>query len=255
LITEESAMHASRSWLVATAFLSLGFASPDPVGPGAPAGGAPVFTNPLAITNPYFPFVVGGVKVLEGVSQGAQLEVVDTYLATTRTFQLNGVSVATRILTEAEYEDGEVVEISQNYFAQADDGVVYYFGEVVDDYENGVIVGHGGSWLVGGPTLPTDPPGAATATVPAVFMAVDPDEGDTWKPEDLFPFVDETVEVLKVGVGVNVPAGHFDDCLKVRETSAISTGHEIKWYASGVGVVKVLAGGEHLALTETSFGN
>jgi hypothetical protein len=245
----------SKPWVAAAAFSAVAFVAPTPVDRPI-ARGVPAFTNPLSITNVYQPFVVGGVKVFEGADQGAQFDVVDTYLSTTRTFMLNGVPVACHVMQEHESEDGEITEISLNYFAQADDGAVYYFGEVVDQYLGGAVVGHSGSWLVGGPTLPGDPPGTAVATEPAVFMPAEPEEGETWKPEDLFPVVDETVEALKVGVGVNVPAGHFVDCLKVRETSAIDGGHETKWYAPGVGVVKVLAGGgEHLSLVSTTFGN
>ena len=52
----------------------------------------------------------------------------------------------------------------------SNDGTVYYFGEVVDIYENGEVVDHEGSWLVGGPIQPGDPTDAANAGEPAVFM-------------------------------------------------------------------------------------
>ena len=55
--------------------------------------------------------------------------------------------VLTREVVEREKEDGELVEISYNYFAHCrETGDVWYFGEDVDDYEGGVIVGHGGAW-------------------------------------------------------------------------------------------------------------
>jgi hypothetical protein len=146
---------------------------------------------------------------------------------------------------ETTFEDGQLVEVSQNYFAQADDGTVYYFGEVVDNYENGVVVNHDGSWLVGGPTLPSDPADTAVAQSPSV--------GDTFKPEDLFPFVDETVVVQRTGVTVTVPAGRFRGAIQVEETSRLSTGFEHKWYAPGVGVVKVKGPGETLFLVATTL--
>jgi len=43
-----------------------------------------------------------------------------------------------------------LIEVSQNFFAQADDGTVYYFGELVDTYGGGSVVSHEGSWLLGG---------------------------------------------------------------------------------------------------------
>lgn len=219
----------------------------------APAGeGAPTFADPLSITNPYMPFEPGAVKVFAGRSDGVPVVVADLYLEDTRVFELGGEPVECAILQETEFEDGEVVEISRNYFAQADDGGVFYFGEVVDDYEDGEITGHGGSWLVGGPS-PSDPPETATATAPALFMPHDPEVGDSWKPEDLFPFVDETVTLLDDDAKVNVPAGKYEDCLKVQESSQLSSGTELKWYAPGVGVVRVKGKGETLRLLASTL--
>lgn len=218
---------------------------------GEPA--APAFSDPLAIDNPFMPFVPGAVKVHMGRSDGEQTVAVELYLAETRDFVLGGGTVTCAVLQETEFEAGEIVEISLNYFAQADDGSVYYFGEVVDDYEDGVVTGHGGSWLVGGPTLPTDPADTATAAMPALFMPEDPQVGDTWKPEDLFPFVDETVELLDDDATVNVPAGKYEDALQVKETSALAPGFELKWYAPGVGVVKAKGKAEVLRLVASTL--
>jgi len=219
----------------------------------APAGASPpvdppVFTSPLEITNPFHPFTPGGVKLFTGVDEGEKIAIVDLYLAEMRTFRFGGVDIPTRILQETEFAEGRLVEISRNFFAQADDGTVYYFGEVVDDYEDGVIVGHGGSWLVGGPTDPSDPPETGTAKEPAVFMPGNPERGDVFKPEDVFPIADETVTIVAVNQRVVVPAGRFRGALRVRETSRLSPGSETKWYAPGVGVVKGKARGESFRL-------
>jgi hypothetical protein len=218
----------------------------------APVAG-PVFSHPLDITNVYAPFVPGATKSFEGTDQGASTAVTDEFTATTRNFPLNGGTVSARLLIENEYSDGELSEISHNWFAQADDGGVYYFGETVDVYEGGVVVDHPGSWLVGGPG-PGDPPGTATATTPGLFMPADPQVGEQWKPEDLFPIVDETVTLLRRGVTVNVAAGEFEGCLLVKETSQLPGNKpEKKWYAPGVGVVKVKAQTEFLELVATTI--
>jgi len=212
----------------------------------------PVFSNPLSITNPYHPFVPGRVKHFETQQGHTDAEVFDIYHTDTRTFAWNGTTVTCHILEEHEMEDGLVSEISLNYFAQADDGGVYYFGEVVDTYDNGSVNGHGGSWLVGGPTLPSDPVETANAPNPGLFMPDDPQVGDIFKPEDLFPFVDETDEVIQTGKSVTVPAGHFFDCIQVRESSMLSDSTETKWYAPDIGVIKVKEHGEVLSLDEVT---
>jgi len=131
---------------------------------------------------------------------------------------------------------GQLVEDSRNYFSQADDGAVYYFGEVVDEYENGVIVNHEGSWLVGGPTEPDDPPNTATASTPGLFMPGAPNVGDVFKPEDLFP------------------AGRFASAIRVLETTRLpGEGPESKWYAAGVGVVRGKTKNEHFALIASTL--
>ena len=209
----------------------------------------PFFSNPLTITNLYHPFVVGRVKTFEVQEGSVDAMVVDTYLPDIRIFDWSGTSVTCRTLQEMEVEDGEIAEISRNFFAQADDGSVYYFGETVDIYENGAIVGHGGSWLVGGPQA-GDPTETATALDPTVFMPAFPEVGDVFKPEDIFPFADETDEVLKVGKTVVVSAGQFVGCIKIEESSLLSESTEIKWYAPAVGVIQVKEQGETLELVD-----
>jgi hypothetical protein len=206
--------------------------------------GPPVFSNPLSITNPYQPFVPGRVKHFEVIQGHPDAEDVETYTAGTRNFSWNGALVACRVLQETSLEDGEIVEISRNYFAQADDGTVYYFGEVVDLYAGGIVVGHEGSWLVGGPTDPSDPPETAADTDPNVFMPADPESGDEYRPEDTLPVVDETDLILKSGQKINVPTGQYSQCIQVRETSVLTPDIETKWYAPDLGVVKVKEHGE-----------
>ena len=81
-------------------------------------------------------------------------EVWITVLEQTRTVVLNDDGrkrrVTTRVVEERETVDGELAEISRNYFATCrPSNDVYYFGEQVDNYENGEIVNHDGQWLAG----------------------------------------------------------------------------------------------------------
>jgi len=217
--------------------------------------GPPTFSNPTTITNLYAPFVPGGVRVYSGHDSGSKTVIVDLFKTQTRVFDIGpGQHVETRILQETEFDDGLLSEISTNYFAQADDGTVYYFGETVDAYEDGVATGgHEGSWLVGGPTDPNDPPGTATAAAPNVFMPANPEVGDVFKPEDTAGVVDETDTVKAVGLTVQVPAGKFHGAIRIEETSSLESGSETKWYAAGVGVVKGKTKGENFALTATTI--
>ena len=215
--------------------------------------GTPIFSNPLTIDNTFFPFQPGGFKRYTGDDHGTKIESTDLYLTGTRTFRFNRRRVECRILVEEDYENGILVERSFNYFAQADDGTVYYFGEVVDKYENSVIVRHDGSWLVGGATQRSDPPGTGNALSPGLYMPGNPELGDIFKPEDLFPLVDESDEVVGVDLDVLVPLGKYDGAIRIQESSQLGPGTEYKWYAPGVGVVKVQSEGETLRLEESTL--
>ena len=57
-------------------------------------------------------------------------------------------TIPTRVVQEFETADGEVVEISRNFFAICQPNRDY-FGEEVDIYEDSRIVSHDGAWLAG----------------------------------------------------------------------------------------------------------
>jgi len=92
-----------------------------------PAAGGPFSAD--TIDNEFFPLVVGDQYVLEGVVDGELIHLEITVLDETEVV----AGVTTRVVEEAEWADGEIAEISRNFFAQAvPDGTVCYFGEDVD---------------------------------------------------------------------------------------------------------------------------
>jgi len=83
-------------------------------------------------------------------------------------------------------------------------------------------------------------------------MPAHPELHDVYRPEDTLPTVDESDEIQKVGQRVHVPAGSFARCIQVEESSVLTPDIETKWYAPGLGVVKVKEHGEVLALDSVS---
>ncbi|WP_231494333.1 hypothetical protein [Arthrobacter sp. 9MFCol3.1] len=57
--------------------------------------------------------------------------------------------VETVVYLDKEYKNGQLVEETRDYLAQHNNGDVWYFGEDVDNYLNGVLVNHSGSFLHG----------------------------------------------------------------------------------------------------------
>ena len=239
-------------WLAPAILLSLPLSQVQAVVPSRPD----FETNPRTFTNRYQPFQEGAVKVYAGTVGSAQEVIVDDYLTQRRVFQVGGVNdgkpVRCSILREMSFDDGQLVESTLNYFAQADDGTVYYFGELVDIYQNGVITSHEGSWLVGGPAA-SDPSTTATSARPFVFMPATPKNADVFKPEDLLPVVDETAQVVGTQQTRGVPAGQYQNVIQVLESSQLDTATENKWYAPGVGVVSIEAQDEKIDLIASTL--
>jgi hypothetical protein len=88
----------------------------------------------------------GHKLVLAGEKNGKQLRKSITVLSQTRVVD----SVETRVVLERETIDGEIFELSRNYFAICNRAnSVFYFGEDVDFFVDRLIVGHDGSWRAG----------------------------------------------------------------------------------------------------------
>jgi len=135
--------------------------------------------------------------------------------------------VASLVVAVREFEDGELVEATEDYYAQRDDGSVWYMGERVNDYEDGKLVGHEGQWLAG--------EGDAKA---GLFMPADPQVGVTFEQERAPGIAEDRSTVVEVGVDVTVPAGSFSDCIKTEDFAPLDKSTEFKYYCPTVGLVR-----------------
>ena len=184
------------------------------------------FSHPREITNPFLPLASLKQDILEGTEEGRKIRIERTAKPDMhRTFDIGGQKVETLVIEDREFEDGELSEVAIDYFAQADDGTVYYLGEEVDTYRGGKVSGHEGAWMFGKDTQ-----------TPGVLFPGKPKVGMRFKSEDVSVTINETDEVVSVSETVKTPAGVYHDCVKIRE--ALADGSiEYKCYAKGVGVV------------------
>jgi hypothetical protein len=133
------------------------------------------------------------------------------------------------VVEEREWKNGQLVEVSRNFFAICPETKdVFYFGEEVDDYENGKITGHDGAWRA-------DQPGNR----PGLIMPGNPAIGMKYYLEMAPRVAMDRAEVISLTEGLTTPAGRFENCLKTREGSALKPMEsEIKIYAPGIGLLK-----------------
>jgi hypothetical protein len=202
------------------------------------------FSHPRDITNAYLPLAALKQDILEGTEGGKKTRVERTLMPNKhRTFTVGNQEVETLVMEDRVFEDGKLAEVALDYFAQDDNGTVYYFGEDVDEYKDGKVASHEGSWLLGKDT-----------PIPGIILPAHPKVGDRFKSEDVSSEISEADEVVSISETVMVPAGNFHDCIKVREKLAEGT-TEYKYYAKGVGVVReVPADGDELLISHNGVG-
>lgn len=138
--------------------------------------------------------------------------------------------VHTRVMEERETEDGELVEVSRNFVADCwPSHDVYYFGEEVDIYEDGKIVDHEGAWLAG-----------KHGALPGILMPEDGFMlGSRYFQERAPDVAMDRAEHVRAGFSMQVPAGKFDNCVEVEETTPLEPGDvSTKVYCRGVGLVR-----------------
>lgn len=148
--------------------------------------------------------------------------------------------VTTRVVEEREWKDDQLVEVSRNFFAICPTTKdVFYFGEEVDDIDDGEIVGHSGAWLAG-----------ENGARAGLIMPGDPRPGMRYYQEIAPDVALDRAEIVSLDETVETRAGSFSNALKIEEGSALDTGeHEFKTFAPGIGLVVE----EALRLAEHGF--
>ncbi len=191
------------------------------------------------VDNPLMPLSEIRVMAFEGSEKDADTgESVETRAdkrVLTKTRVVGGIPVT--VVEVKEYEDDELVERTLDYYAQREDGSVWYIGEKVDDYEDGKVVGHEGAWQAG--------KGNAK---PGLFMPAEPKVGQEFEQEQAPGVAEDRSKVVAVGVDVTTPAGTFSDCIKTEDYAPLDDITEFKHYCPQVGLVKEEAPGVLLEL-------
>ena len=198
----------------------------DPIDPGDD-GDYSVTIDPAdfvpEIDNDRLPFVPGSTWVYEstGREEVERIEVVVT------DEQRIVMGVTTTVVRDTVTVDGELVEDTYDWYAQDQEGNVWYFGEETAEYEDGEIVSTAGAWEAG-----------VDGALPGIAMEADPTVGDSYRQEYYPGEAEDLAEVVRSGESQEVVFGAFDDLIVIEEWTPLEPDVvEEKSYASGVGVV------------------
>ncbi|HJS44426.1 MAG TPA: hypothetical protein VJ755_13220 [Gemmatimonadales bacterium] len=192
------------------------------------AFGQPFTTEAAQLQNEYFPIHPGRQWQFEGAQGGEVSQLTVTVLNVT---QLIG-DVTTRVVEERETVNGGLVEVSQNFFAENSAGAVCYFGEDVTIHLPGGGTSTDGSWRAGD-VSPTDP---NTLFHPGIIMPADPRLRMRFQMEGAPGIAEDEGRITGSG-RVKVPAGTYNQTLRIREFNPLDGDVGFKTFAKGVGMI------------------
>jgi hypothetical protein len=169
------------------------------------------------IDNPNLPMEEGSVWVYS--TEGS----LDFVWVTDQTKEIAGVE--TTVVHDVAFEDGALVEATSDFFAQDDDGNVWYFGENTAEFANGHPTTFEGSWRAG-----------FHGAEPGIIMQAHPKVGQTYSEENAPGIAEDKATVISLDASVDVPIGSFDHVLQTHNFTPLDpTNLETKYYAKGVG--------------------
>lgn len=177
------------------------------------------------VNNVYFPLEPGTVFTYQSQTESGLESIVVTVLSEKKIV----AGVKCTVVRDVVSIDDQVIEDTYDWYAQDKDGNVWYMGEDVSNYENGVLVDHEGSFEAG-----------IDGAKPGIIMLANPVLELPYRQEYYFNKAEDWGKVLAKGVSVTTTFGTFDNCLKTADWNALEpdAAMEYKYYAPNVGMVR-----------------
>jgi hypothetical protein len=183
----------------------------------------PTFSVPTTVDNPLFPISDLHSAVLLGNDEGNPLRIETVLLPEPKVIDVDGQKVETLVSQFVSYLDGRIHEVALDWYAQDDAGNVWYFGEDVFNYDDGVVADTDGTWIAG-----EDGP-------PGMIMPADPQIGQAYRPENIPDLVFEEVTVKSLDLTVDGPRGPVSGAMVGTENHLLEGNYEDKTFAPGYG--------------------
>jgi hypothetical protein len=212
----------------------------------APASSAPSCPRPASlpgefvgqIDNAYFPLKPGTTLTYRGKLDGRSAT--DVFSVTERTKVILGVT--TTVIHDEVFIKGELVEDTEDWFAQDTVGNVWYLGENTKELENGQVVSTEGSWEAG-----------VDNARAGIFMPAEPKVGQVFKQEDAKNVAEDCFRIVDLNASVKTRFVSSNEALKTEEFSLIDPGLlDNKHYVRNIGLVRDQGGSDFLELVSVT---
>ncbi len=160
----------------------------------------------------------------------------------------NGIEA--RVVHDVVSEDGQPVEVTDDWYAQDSAGNLWYLGEDTAEYEKGKVVSREGSFEAG-----------VDGAQPGIVVPANPEVGQAYRQEYYKGQAEDKAKVLSLGAQASVPFGSFDGVLETEDVNPLNEPRpavEHKSYARDVGpvlVISISGGGGREELISYTQGN
>ena len=175
------------------------------------------------VDHPYFPLVPGTRLVYREIAGGKANENEVTVMAGTKVI----MGVTCTVVHDVVKVGDRILEDTFDWYAQDKQGNVWYFGEDTREFLPRGHVTTEGSWEAG-----------RDGAQPGLFMKAQPAPGAPYRQEYYRGHAEDMGQIIAVGEAVSVPAGQYSGCVRTKDWSLLEAGHDFKWYAKGVGLVR-----------------
>jgi hypothetical protein len=188
------------------------------------------FDSPTNIDNDWMPMKPGMQFVYEGYTteEGEKIPHRLEFTVTDLTKEIGGIQTVVAWIVD--YKDDQLVEKEIAFYAQDNDGTVWYLGEHPEEYEDGKFI-DALTWIHG-----------LEDAKAGIKMYSDPKPDTPSFSQGLGPAVDfrDRGQVAQIGQGTCVPVDCYEDVLVIEEfTLEEPNAFQLKYYARGVGNVRV----------------
>lgn len=159
-------------------------------------------------------------------AEGTVQDVVVEVTPDTRAIQ----GITATVVHDQVTQGGELVEDTFDWYAQDEQGNLWYLGEDTKEYEGGELVSTAGSWEHG-----------VDGAFAGIVLPANPAPGMTYRQEYYAGEAEDNAVILSVTERVAVAFGEFENVVMTKDTTPLEPDIlEYKFYAPGVGLVQVI---------------
>ena len=177
-----------------------------------------------AVDNRFFPLRPGTRFFYRGVEDGEA----ETNITIVTYDRKNILGISAVVVLDRVFVQGELKEKTFDWYAQDENGNVWYLGEDTKEYEDGRVVSTEGSWEAG-----------KHGAKPGIIMLAHPRVGDEYRQEFFAGEAEDQAKVVARDLDITVPYGSFHNCIRTVEFTRLEPMvKEAKLYCPGVGFVK-----------------